>query len=67
VCNVIINLYFFVVYLNILITFIMGMNGRYFNIRKPLFHVQIIICVCVAASTKRGKSVTLKTISDYNW
>jgi hypothetical protein len=44
-CSAIINLYFSVVYLNILITFIVGMNGRYFSIRKSVLLVAEIIFV----------------------
>jgi hypothetical protein len=66
-CNVIISLYFSVVYLNILIAFITDMNGRYLNIRKSVLLVAEIIFVWVTAPTKRGKSVIFKMVPVYNW
>jgi hypothetical protein len=44
----------------------MGMNGRYFTIRKSALHVAQMIFVWITASIKTGKSLTFKMILGYN-
>lgn len=47
-------------------TFFMGMNGRYFNIRKSVLLAVQIIFVWITASTEKGKSFTFKMVLGYN-